>query len=706
MMHRLGQFIVKHRWWVITAWVVAAGLIVGFSPSISTIESNDQSAFLPSNYESVKAGDIAKQFSKHSDTPTDIIVFENTTHTKFTPAEQQSVTQIVHRLNSQRIGHVLSVTTNSAQLAPNHKAQLATVTYAGNGQDTAGINAVKDVRTALTRQTAGTGLTAGLTGGQAIAFDTQDSANRALQIVSIGTILLVLFLPAFIFRSPLAGLFPLIAVGIVYTLASSLIADAGHVFNFHVSQQLSILFTVVLFGIGTDYILFLLFRYRERLRSGDHTRGAVAYALSRAGLAILSAALVVLSSFSALFFAKFGIFSSLAPGLVICVAVMMLAALTLVPALLAVIGEKVFWPSKAWMVKAEKPTISKRIGMLIERRPGKVTSLVALVLLILAACALGFKADFSSFSQPPKGTASATTYNQLTAAFPAGTLSPTQVYVTSTVPLTRQQLTPLKQRLSAVAGVSAVLPPQLSPNARLAEITVFLKDAPFNAGALSVVGGPVRTVAHAFDTSTRQVRVGGATSAIVDVQSVTDRDLRVIFPIAAAFIFLILAVLLRSLLAPLFLLLCVSLGYVATLGTTTLIFQDIGGVSGLISFIPLFMYIFVVAIGTDYNILTITRLREEIHEGNRPRRAAHLTVEHSSATVAAAGLILAATFGSLALGGISFLTQMGTAIAIGVSLAAFVIAPFLIPSLSALLGYAIWWPSRRPEWAGTRGGKR
>jgi RND superfamily putative drug exporter len=697
MMHQLGLFIVKRRWWVVATWVIAAILIVGFSPALSSIESNDQSAFLPSNYESVKADNIAKQFSKHSDAPTDIIVFKNTAGTKLTTAQKQTITQVVHEVNNQHLAHVISVTTNSQQLAPNHTAQLGDVTYSGNAQDTASIDAVKDVRSALAQRTSGTDISAGLTGGQAIAYDTQDSANRAIEIVSIGTLLLVLFLPAFIFRSPLAGLFPLIAVGIVYTIAGSLIADAGHMFGFHLSQQLSILFTVVLFGIGTDYILFLLFRYRERLRTGDHTRGAVAFALSRAGLAILSAALVVLSSFSALFFAKFGIFSSLAPGLVICVAVMMLAALTLVPALLAIIGEKVFWPSKAWMVKAEKPTLSKKIGGLIERRPGRVSSGVILVLLVLTACAFGFKADFSSFSQPPKGTPSAAVYNELTASFPAGTLSPTQVYVTSSQPLSKQGLTPLKQQLSDVAGVSAVLPPVLSSSARTAEITVFLKAAPFDASALSTVGGPVRTAAHSFDSATRQVYVGGATSAIDDVQSVTDRDLRVIFPIAAAFIFIILALLLRSLIAPLLLLLCVSLGYVATLGATTLIFEDIGGVSGLISFIPLFMYIFVVAIGTDYNILTVTRLREEIHEGHGPRRAAHLTVEHSSATVAAAGLILASTFGSLTLGGISFLTQMGAAIAIGVSLAAFVIAPFLIPSLSALLGYHLWWPSRRPD---------
>lgn len=696
-MRRLGQFIVKRRWWVLAAWVLAAVLIVAFSPSLSSIENNDQSSFLPSNYESIKAGKIAKQLSKYSDSPTDIIVFKNTAGSKLTPSDQQAIQRVVQRLNGDHLGRVISVFSSPQQLAPNKTAQLGTVLYAGAQQDKATIDAVKDVRDALSQATSGTGMTAGLTGGEAISYDTQGTANRALKIVSIGTILLVLFLPAFIFRSPFAGLFPLATVGLVYNVTAALIADAGHLFGFHLSQQLSILFTVVLYGIGTDYILFLLFRYRERLRSGDHTRGAVAFAVSRAGLAILSAALVVLSSFSALFFAKFGIFSSLAPGLVICVAVMMLSALTLVPALLSIIGEKVFWPSKAWMVKAEKPTLSRKVGGLIARHPGRVTGLVSVALLTLAALTLGYKADFSSFSQPPKGSPAAAVFDELNAAFPAGTLGPTEVYVSSTVPMTAGQLQPLKQAVARVRGVSVVLPPQLSADGKTADITVYLKDSPFSAEALKTAGGPIRTVAHGFNTAEHKVYVGGTSSAIYDVQSVTDRDLRVIFPIAAVFIFVILALLLRSLAAPLLLLACVSLGYTATLGATTLLFVDIGGVTGLISFISLFMYIFVVAIGTDYNILTITRLREEIHEGNSPRDAAHLTVEHSSATVAAAGLILAATFGSLTLGGISFLTQMGTAIAIGVSLAAFVIAPFLIPSLSALLGYHIWWPSRRPD---------
>jgi RND superfamily putative drug exporter len=694
---KISRFIVAKRWWIIAAWLLAAILIVSLSPTLSSVESNDQSSFIPKSYESIKALNAAKLISPHSQDASDVIVFTSRDGQPLTTAQQQTIDSAVQALSNEHLSHIQSITTSAATIAPNHKAQLGTIVYSGNAQDTATIDSVATARTALSKQLDSTSVQAGVTGEEATSYDTQGASTRALKIVGIGTLLLVLVLPALIFRSPFAGLLPIVAVGIVDIIATSLIADAATWFNFKVSQQLSVIFTVTLFGIGTDYILFLLFRYRERLRTGDHDRSAVTFALSRAGLAIFSAALVVLTSFSALFFAKFGIFSSMAPGLVICVAVMMLAALTLVPALVAIVQKKVFWPSKAWKSNSMKPTVSKKIGGLVSKRPGLVSMIVIVILLLLSSAALSYRADYSSFSQPPKGSLSAAAYNKLVAEFPPGVLDPVQVFVTGSTQLTAQSLVPLSQAIKGATGVSSVEPAVIAANGKTAMVQAVLKTNPYSAVAISDVGGPIRTAAHNVKIGNDNVYVGGATSIFVDVQAVTDRDLRVMFPIAAVFIFIILGLLLRSLVAPLFLLLCVGLGYVATLGLTTFLFTKVGTAPGLVFFIPLFMYIFVVAVGTDYNILTITRLREEVTNGKNPRQAADMTVEHSSATVASAGLILAATFGSLLLAGISFLSQMGTAIAIGVGLSAFIIAPFLNPSISALLGYAIWWPGHRPH---------
>jgi RND superfamily putative drug exporter len=695
MLDRFGSFIVKNRWWVIAIWIVAAGLIVTLLPSLSSVESNNQSSFLPDSYESVQASKVAKKSFPTTESATDILVFKNTSGKALTAADQTAISTAVTAINDKHIAKVKTVITSSAQLSPNKTVQLGQVIYDGQAQDMTLGDSVPAIRSAAQTAIKGTDLTVGLTGGVAIGHDTQSSFDKALKIVSVATILLVLILPAIVFKSPFIGLLPVFSVGLVYSMGSSLLAEAAHIFNFHVSQQLSVLFTVVLFGVGTDYVLFLLFRYRERLRSGDHSRQAVAFALSRAGEAIFSAALVVISSFVAMFFAKFGIFSTFAPGLVIMVSLMLVAALTLIPALVSVIQERVFWPTKPKTDNSMKPTISKKLGGFVAKHPGRMAAGILVVLLLLSIGAFSYKADFSSFSQPPAHTQSASAYQEIQNAFPSGVLNPTQVYATSYVVLQPNELAILRTNLSKAKGVASVAPATLSKDGKSAVFAVILKDDPASPAAIKTVSGPLQDAAKSSAIYAK-VLVGGVTASLADVQAVTSRDLKVIFPIAAAFIFIILVLLLRSVVAPIFLVLSVSLVFSATLGAAVFVFTKIGNASGLIFFLPIMLYVFVVAIGTDYNILTIVRLREEVRGGNKPRKAADMTIEHSSATVASAGLILAGTFLSLTFAHISLLSQMGFSIAIGVAIAAFLVAPLLVPSLSAILGYSIWWPGHRP----------
>ena len=175
------------------------------------------------------------------------------------------------------------------------------------------------------------------------------------------------------------------------------------------------------------------------------------------------------------------------------------------------------------------------------------------------------------------------------------------------------------------------------------------------------------------------------------------RDYSVVFPVAALVIMVILALLLRSLVAPVYLMVSVGLGFAATLGMTTLVFQHIGGADGLIFLLPIYIYLFVVALGTDYNILMVARLREESREGKSPHDAAALAVRHAGPTIAAAGVILAGTFGSLMLGGNSLLVSMGFALSFGILVAAFVMSMFFTPAITALLGHRAWWPGHGDE---------
>lgn len=699
MLNRLGKFITRNRWWVIAVWVVVSIAIAAFSPKLSSVTSSDQTSFLPGKYESSKAEKLANNAFPQSNDDTEILLVTRKDGGRLTPADLAITEVVAHQFSAAKLPHIVSVAASPQSVSKDGTAQMVQIVT--NFQPTGGAadgTFVSSIRSQAHKVLAQTDLKGKLTGQIAESADSNSSFNTATKIVTIATILLVVLLPGIIFRSPVAAFAPVLAVTLVYTLAQSLIALAAHIFNFKISNQVSILYTIVLFGIGTDYILFLLFRYREKLRSGDRGRDVVAFALSRAGEAILSAALVVASAFAALGFSEFGIFKNLAPGLVICVLTMLLAVLTLIPAVVAVIGPKIFWPSKSWQ-KHPTGSTPRRIGHFVGRRPALV-AVCSLVLLV--ALASGYPQQRLSFNfsgSLPQNSESVEAANQVSRLFSAGAISPTEVFLTSNSgkALTQAQVQTAQTNIDAIKNVKSGGAAQTSKDGKTALITVFLPGSPEANSTLDYVQNTFRPQAHAAVPAGTTAYVTGESAAYVDVRNAVNRDLRVILPVAGIIILVILMLLLRSLLAPVYLLLATALGYTATLGGTVYLFQNVKGDDGLIFLLPIMIYIFVVAIGTDYNILTMTRLREEIRAGEKPRKAADMTIEHSSTTVASAGLILAGTFGSLSLAGISFLSELGFAVAFGIVLAAFCIAPLLVPSVAALLGYKVWWPGHRPS---------
>ena len=252
------------------------------------------------------------------------------------------------------------------------------------------------------------------------------------------------------------------------------------------------------------------------------------------------------------------------------------------------------------------------------------------------------------------------------------------------------------QRLAGVRGVATPLAPRVAPDGRTVDVPLLLADDPFTAASLDLVAGELRETARAAAPPGATVLLGGQSMAFADVRATTDRDLAVIFPVAGLLFVLILAGLLRAMLAPVYLVAMVVAGFAATLGGSALFFQRGLGHAGLAFSIPIILYLFVTAIGTDYNILITARLREEIRDGRRPREAAALAIEHAGPSVAAAALILAGTFGALLISGVPFFIEIGFAVTVGILLVAFVVSLLLVPATTALLGSAAWWPGTRP----------
>ena len=696
----LGQLVTRHPWRVIGAWIIIAVAVIATAPALPT--TTNEASFLPSSYESIKAQNLQDQAFPQAgkvDATAAIIVFARSDRGPLTPADKAKVASIASTLNDKHIANILSVTAGPA--SPNGLVQTASVAMTNdvvNGSGTQAADAIKVLRADIKPLISGADLYVGVTGAAAQQLDSQQSGNKAEQVVLLATLILILVLLLVIFRSPIIALMPIITIAIVAGVAQGLIADVNSALNLNADSQTTVILIVVLFGIGTDYILFLMFRYRERLRAGDAPRQAMATAVERVGEVIASAASVVIVAFLALLLSSLSIFRSLGPTLAIAVAVTLVAALTLIPAVVTLLGTRVFWPSKAWQ-REPKGARFAAIGRSLGKRPAVFAGVSGLVLVALTIAALGFKPTFDLSSAGIPGTAeSQVALTVLERGLPPGATEPTQVYLHATSgTLTAAEIADYGTKLKTMDGVGAVAPANVSADQATAEYTVTLSLDPESTTAVNTVKNGLRPQAHAAAPPGTYALVGGTTAVFADIQAAMNHDYAVVFPVAAVIILVILMLLLRSLVAPWYLMLSVGLGFGATLGATVLVFQVFAGQAGLVFLLPVYMYLFVVALGTDYNILMIARLREQAQHGMAPRQAAADAVGHAGPAIGSAGLILAGTFASLILAGNSILQQIGFAVAAGIALAAFVMAMFFSPSLTALVGNRAWWPGHQGD---------
>jgi RND superfamily putative drug exporter len=679
---------------VIAGWLVGVVLIIGFLPSLADITSADQGSFLPDKYESVQALNLAESAFPERATSTAVVVVKRADGAALAAADEARVGRLAAAIGARHVHGIGTPVSGPQLVAPNKSVELINLPITLSQNDNQGqLDAVAAVRDVIKPELQGSGLSAGVAGDAAQFADNNDTFNKTLALVGAVTFLLIIVLMVVVFRSVITALLPIIVIGVVLQVSSKLVAAAGKIFDFNVDQSLQTLLLIVLYGIGTDYLLFMLFRYRERLRAGEDKKTAMVQAVERIGEVIASAAAAVIIAFLVLLLATFGGFGSLGPALAIAVFAMLVTALTLIPAVLSLIGPATFWPSKSWR-RPPTGTRFQRVGAAVGRRPGVTGALSGLVLVALAAGVLAFQADYDFAAGFPTTTESAKATADLQRGFPQGALNPTEAYLTTTdgSKLTTGQLDGFAAAVRNVHGVGNVQPPVTSGNGVVAKFDVLLNGNPVSNEAIALVRDGLRADVHAAAPAGTRALVGGTTAVFADINTANNRDLSVILPVAAVLIAAILALLLRSLVAPLYLVFAVLLNFAATLGSAVYLFQGAAGKPGVTFQLPIVLYLFVLAIGTDYNILMIARLREEARAGQQPRGAAALGVEHAGPSVAAAGVILAGTFATLALAPVSFLQQIGFSVAAGILLSAFVMSMFLVPSLTALFGHRAWWP--------------
>jgi putative drug exporter of the RND superfamily len=676
--------VVRHPVRVILAWLVAVIALGGLSLAVlgpdgpAAVEGSSEADFLPDSYESAKAAKLAERAFPEADSggATAVLVLSRLDGAALSQADQAAAGEVVSALRA------TGVAIEPGPLSPNGRVRLAQVTFTEGAAHEDTLRAVGVLRDKTHDLVRGTPLRAGLTGEAAAAKDTE-----ILDIlVSVGMLVMIVVLLVVIFRSPWIPLLTVFIIALVGQGVVALLALGAKATGVQLDGSVTGLLPVVLFGVGTDYVVFLLFRYRERLRLGEDRKTAMVAALGRVGEAIAVSALAVAVSFGALLLSGFGSFQVLGPALAIAVLVMVFAGLTLIPAVFSLLGHRAFWPSKAWR-REPRAGLAARTGGLVARRPALVALVAIGILGALSVGVVGHKANYDLGSMPA-GTESARALKELESGFPAGTLSPTSIYLNGPG-LSEASVTAYAQKLTDVPIVGGL--GGVAVNGDIARVDLLLSADPLSKRALDEVVRDLRPAAHAAAPPGVTAYVGGETSTFADVRDVVSADMTVIFPAAGLLIGLVLLLMLRGVLAPAYLLGAVVGGFFATLGAAVTVFQGVAGRPGLDFTLPLIVYMFVASIGTDYNILMIARIREEMRAGHPARQAVANALRHAGPPVAAAGVILAASFAALAVS--PTLAQVGFAVAAGIVISTFILSWLLIPALTALLGRAAFWPA-------------
>jgi RND superfamily putative drug exporter len=853
MFKSLGNFVTKFRVWIILVWLAAAIVMYLFAPSLSEVGQMDNTAFLPSDSESSRAGELINQYfpgTGASASDASLIFFDQQ---GLSDADLEYASQVRDWLktkpNNLPVGNITSIFDNpglkTSLISPDKTTMIMNV--GTSGEMDAG-EAVKIIREHLTA--APEFVKVYVTGQLGVSADMKDAVMEGLDRTTLITIILVVVLLLLIYRSPIAVLVPLLTIGIAYLIsrgALGYIAQAG----VSVWSQMDSFLIVLVFGVGTDYCLFLVSRYREELKRQDSRVSAMRHTVSKIGVVITASAFTVIIGLSGMAIGKFEMIKTMGPLMALTVFITLLAAVTLAPAFASVMGKYLFWPlhSQVERVKksvgTSKPSFFERIAGLATSKP--VPVIIAVVVLLALPCiAIPWSnSSFDTVKELPSNTESSDGYNILQTHYDIGAIEPSGLIIAApqgqnvSSPDSLAAISKISQDLKQVGGVikvqsitdpqgsgqtldaltvsgqlnnissslnipgsdaSALFNEQTTAGFRMmgaylnelsANFTWVKDDADYQKAAAGIVqlsaaiaqmktsalvsndstamqnlvsslkeqlaalsakfkakGNPVflsntlvsastdlQVMKNTFISSNQQATrlyivldsypasdkaiqsikdirsivgesiqktslngsqalTAGNSAMTADIKQILDVDFNRIMILVMITTFIVLLLVVRSLVAAVYMMLAVVLSYEATIGLVTLIFQNLLGQDGISFMIPIVIFVLLVALGSDYNIFLMTRVREESEK--RPTRdGARIAAAATGLVIMACGLILAGTFGSLASSPIRTMIQLGAAVAIGVIIDTCIIQTLLLPALATKLGKWNWWPVKR-----------
>ena len=866
MFARLGSFSVRFRWYIIAAWIVVAVVLTLLAPSINDVSVTDERAFLKQDVPSLQANELLKEyFPDLVALSTAVLVVDAGEGGVVTaPDVSDYIESITEWLTApdapEAIEDVWSPThedqlTRAGMTSDDKQVALILVRFNAIATEPVTQEALTDIRERLAEPPAG--VTAYLTGDGPILDAYSTESIRSMDSVTLITILLVLVILLLIYRSPVSPFIPLATIGISYLISRGVIAYLGSG-PLTISMYTNVFLIVVLFGAGTDYCLFLISRFREEMGNSESAAPAVRTTVRAVGETISSSAGTVIVGLAMMVFAELGLYNTTGPAIAIGVGITLLAGLTLIPALLAVLGPRAFWPRKTAKVRDEGTW--SRWATAVVKRPVLALVLPVVVLVPLAWYGGALARDFDMLADLPKTEEARAGFDVLAEHMGAGSMRPLNVLVressgftdaaaldrlkdlqsalegtdhvhtvrsvagalpdpstlsvaaqlaaateqarlgqaamTSLIDVTMQgdaesgaengleaslssgellqsavrqllvlgdylarlaeaypevgedpayqqaiaansslvsfftggmqeldlsqgetgdayagieqnlgQLTDGLERLSGLFDdrPEALLLPKayLSEDATVARLQVVLDAGPYSEQALDSVGAVLKTL----DDGDFDGAIEGNSAVLRDLRDISDRDMNVTMIFVLGGILVVLILLLRALVAPIYLILTILLSYSATLGVVRLLFVDILGQPGITWWVPMFMFVMLVALGMDYNIFLIGRVKEEVAK-HGTREGTRLALARTGGIITSAGIIMAGTFASMMAGSLLGLKQIGFAVTFGVLLDTFVVRTTLVPAITVLLDRWAWWPRRTKGVAPSPSGAR
>jgi RND superfamily putative drug exporter len=691
----------RTKWLILLAWVIVFAALMPLGSKLSDETVDDTASYLPQSAESTEVVKILDDDFSSGETTLGLIVYEHEGGGRLSAADQRLIAQQASEI--QAAGKKVPLTrppsvpftpgAPSDLVSANGDVAYTVLTVPTNFDKAADWG--KEVRD-ITGERAG-GMQIFLTGDMGFSTDAQEIFGDLDAKLLGATVLLVLVLLGLIYRAVLVALTPLVVVFFSYTVATAFVylyAKSGA----DVSSNGTTILVVLMFGVGTDYSLLLVSRYREELRHIEDKHEAMGRALRRTGPTILASGLTVALAMLVLVLADTGLTKSLGPVAAIGVACALVAGLTLLPALLTIFGRTGFWPRRAIVeydpqhVYTARQGVWRRFGDKVLERP--VPALVVTVV-AFAAGALGlsaYKVDYSTTNFFKKSVDSVTGFEVLRKSFPAGTLAPTTALVEGTDgPVNDADVALAMRRIDGVKGVARATPTGLrSEDGRYASINVILDGDPYVQSTFDAVPR-IRDAIADLGPGARGL-LGGGSAIQYDLDQAISSDLRLIVPIALAVIAVILAILLWSLVAPLVLIASVILSFLCTLGLSMLFIRYVVGDPGIDASLPTFAFIFLVALGIDYTIFLMARVREEARQ-HGTREGMLRALSATGPVITSAGIILAGTFSVLMTLPVTYTFDLGFMVALGILLDTFIVRTIMVPAAVELIGDKIWWPS-------------